>query len=298
LCGGGGTFAAQGRAVVAPWSRRGRAVVAPVDSGVPAGRQRRAPGSADVRAAGMAPYDVMGASRGLEVVELTRRFGTRAAVDTLTFTAKPGTVTGLLGPNGCGKSTTMKLLAGALTATSGSAHFDGAQLGVNQVAAKAITGFIPDVGGLFPRLTGREHLELAARLYQLRDWAPRADELLDVLDLARAADERAGTYSHGMSRKLSAAIALLPPTKLLLADEPFDGVDATGIDRLAELFAGRAAQGACVLVTTHLLGVAETLCDTVHLMRDGRVHVEVNDTENLASTYRELLGVAREDHGR
>jgi ABC-2 type transport system ATP-binding protein len=236
---------------------------------------------------------------GLEVIALTRRFGARAVVDELTFTAGPATLTGLLGPNGCGKSTTLKVLAGALTATSGSARFDGAEIGVNEVGTKAITGFIPDVGGLFPRLTGREHLELAARLYQLRDWERRAGELLDVLDLSRAADDRAGAYSHGMSRKLSAAIALLPPARLLLADEPFDGVDATGIDTLSELFAARAAAGACVIVTTHLLGVAETLCDTVHLMLDGQLRDEVSGARlsDLGSIYRDVLGVAREDHG-
>jgi ABC-2 type transport system ATP-binding protein len=149
-------------------------------------------------------------------------------------------------------------------------------------------------------LTGREHLELAARLYQLRDWQRRADELLDVLELSRAADDRAGTYSHGMSRKLSAAVALLPPARLLLADEPFDGVDATGIDTLSALFAERAAEGACVMVTTHLLGVAETLCDTVHLMLDGRLRAEVSGARlpELGSIYRDVLGVARDDHGR
>jgi len=239
-------------------------------------------------------------SRGLDVVGLTRRFGTRTVVDGLTFTAAAGTVTGLLGPNGCGKSTTMKLLAGALVASDGHAWFDGAPLGVNEIGTKALTGFVPDVGGLFPRLTGHEHLELAARLYQLRDWEARADELLEQLDLARSAHERAGTYSHGMSRKLSAAIALLPPTRLLLLDEPFDGVDATGIDTLAALFRTRAEEGACVLVTTHLLGVAETLCDTVHLMFEGKLRVEISGAglPDLARTYREVLGVAREDHGR
>jgi ABC-2 type transport system ATP-binding protein len=248
----------------------------------------------------MRPYDLVEDARGLEVSGLTRRFGPRTVVDALTFTAGHGTVTGLLGPNGCGKSTTMKLLAGALIATSGGATFEGIELGVNQVAAKAVTGFIPDVGGLFPRLTGREHLELTARLFGLHGWQERADELLDQLELARSADERAGTYSHGMSRKLSAAIALLPPVRLLLADEPFDGVDATGIDTLTELFARRAASGGCVLVTTHLLGVAETLCDVVHLMYAGKVRAEISGAAlpDLGHTYREVLGVAREDYGR
>jgi ABC-2 type transport system ATP-binding protein len=237
---------------------------------------------------------------GLEVASLTRRFGSRAVVDDISLRVAPGTITGLLGPNGCGKSTTMKLLAGALTASSGTASLDGAPIGVNCIATKARTGFIPDAGGLFPRLTGNEHLELAARLYQLRDWEHRAEELLVALELAPAADTPAGTYSHGMSRKLSAAVALLPPSRLLLADEPFDGVDATGIDTLSELFTARAAQGACVVVTTHLLGVAETLCDTVHLMRDGQLRGEVSgdDLPWLGHRYREVLGVAREDHGR
>jgi ABC-2 type transport system ATP-binding protein len=236
----------------------------------------------------------------LEVVGLTRRFGSRAVVDGLTFEVAPGTVTGLLGPNGCGKSTTMKLLAGALVASGGVARLDGVDLGVDNVATKACTAFVPDVGGLFPRLTGREHLELAARMYQLRDWTERAVGLLEVLELAPAADERAGTYSHGMSRKLSAAIALLPPTRLLLLDEPFDGVDATGIDVLAALFRERADAGSCVLVTTHLLGVAETLCDSVRLMFEGRLKAEISGPElaDLGTTYRAALGVAREDHGR
>jgi ABC-2 type transport system ATP-binding protein len=240
------------------------------------------------------------AAEGLEVIGLTRCFGTRAVVDRLTFSAAAGTVTGLLGPNGCGKSTTMKLLAGALVATSGRASFDGAELGVNRIASKAVTGFVPDVGGLFPRLTGREHLELTARLYQLREWLEPADELLEALDLARFADDRAGTYSHGMSRKLSAAIALLPPTRLLLLDEPFDGVDATGIDTLVDLFRARADSGACVVITTHLLGVAERLCDTVHLMYDGQLRAEVSGAGllDIGSTYRAVLGVARGDHGR
>jgi ABC-2 type transport system ATP-binding protein len=236
----------------------------------------------------------------LEVCELTRRFGTRTVVDRVSFTAAAGTVTGLLGPNGCGKSTTMKLLAGALTVTSGRASYGGIPLGVNQLAGKALTGFVPDAGGLFPRLTGWEHLELAARLYRIADWQRRAGHLLDVLDLSRDAYERAGAYSHGMSRKLSTAVALLPDAELLLLDEPFDGVDATGIDTLSVLFAQRAAAGACVLVTTHLLGVAESLCERVFLMRDGVLRAEVSGSRlaDLGHVYRDVLGAAREDHGR
>lgn len=231
---------------------------------------------------------------GLTVNGLTRRFGRRVVVNQITFTVPAGGVIGLLGPNGCGKSTSLKMLAGALTAHDGNANLSGAPVGVGQLATKAATGYIPDVGGLFPRLTGTEHLELTARLFRLTDWRTRAAELLDDLELADTAHQPAGTYSHGMSRKLSAAIALLPQPRLLLADEPFDGVDQTGIDTLTRLFTAAAGAGAAVLLTTHRLDVAADLCEHVHLMRDGTIIAAATPSElahgSLADTYRDVLG--------
>jgi ABC-2 type transport system ATP-binding protein len=208
---------------------------------------------------------------GLALASLTRTFGSRSVVNGLTLTAGAGQVVGLLGPNGCGKSTTLKMLGGVLAATSGTFTLDGAPGGVGALGVKARTGFIPDVGGLFPRLSAWEHLELCARLFAVPNWRVRGAGLLAALDLDGATHERAGEFSHGMSRKLSAAIALLPGPGLLLADEPFDGVDLAGIDALCALFSGAAARGAVVLVSTHLLGVAESLCDQVHLVKAGSV---------------------------
>ncbi len=239
---------------------------------------------------------------GLRVTGLTRRFGGRAVVEALDLHVPAGSVVGLLGPNGCGKSTTMKLLAGALVPHDGSFTLDGVPGGVDSLDVKGRTGFVPDVGGLFPRLSAWEHLELAARLFEVDDWRPRAHRLLEALDLGDVAGERAGGYSHGMSRKLSAAIALLPSPRLLLADEPFDGVDQAGIDVLADLLATEARRGAAVLVTTHVLDVAERLCDTIHLLQRGRVRASLDARElaggTLPGMYRDMLGVVRQDPDR
>lgn len=235
---------------------------------------------------------------GLSLSNLTRTFGARTVVNGITLTAGAGQVVGLLGPNGCGKSTTMKMLGGVLAATSGTFTLDGTPGGVGALGVKARTGFIPDVGGLFPRLSAWEHLELCARLFAVPKWRDRGAELLATLDLDGATHERAGEFSHGMSRKLSAAIALLPAPGLLLADEPFDGVDASGIDALSELFAGAAARGAVVLVSTHLLGVAESLCDQVHLVKAGSVlaagtPADLAGAGSLAGAYQRVLSAAR-----
>ena len=239
---------------------------------------------------------------GLALANLTRTFGARTVVNGLTMTAHAGQVVGLLGPNGCGKSTTMKMLGGVLAATSGTFTLDGALGGVGALGVKARTGFIPDVGGLFPRLSAWEHLELCARLFAVPNWRVRGAGLLASLDLDGATHERAGEFSHGMSRKLSAAIALLPGPGLLLADEPFDGVDQAGIDSLCTLFSGAAARGTVVLVSTHLLGVAESLCDQVHLVKAGSVlaagtPADLAGSGSLAGAYQRVLS-ARQHVGR
>jgi ABC-2 type transport system ATP-binding protein len=244
-----------------------------------------------------------GAPSGLALSHLTRTFGSRTVVDDLSLVAAPGQVVGLLGPNGCGKSTTMKMLAGVLRATSGTFALDGHPGGVSSLDVKARTGFIPDVCGLFPRLSAWEHLELCSRLFAVTNWQSRAGELLSVLDLGGSANQRAGEFSHGMSRKLSAAIALLPAPALLLADEPFDGVDLAGIEALSALLTRAAAGGAVVLVTTHLLGVAESLCDQVHLVQAGKVVAAGSPADlaaggSLARGYEQVLSCARQDAGR
>lgn len=204
--------------------------------------------------------------------DLVRKFRSVTAVDGVSLQVGAGEILALLGPNGSGKSTTMSMLAGVIRPTSGTITVAGHSLQGATLQAKQNTGFVPDVGGLFPRLTGWEHLELAARLWGMdSSWQERARELLTRLDLLEAADRRASTYSKGMTRRLSVVIALLSRPRLLLLDEPFDGVDPTGSESVLELILEAAAQGSAVVVSTHLMDVAERVCDQVAVLARGRV---------------------------
>ena len=209
----------------------------------------------------------------LTVEHLTRRYRKVLAVDDLSFTADSGEITGLLGHNGCGKSTTMRILAGSMSATSGRFTFDGQVGGVDSIRVKMRTGYIPDIGGVFPRLTGWEHMELCARLFGVAapEWRSRSRDLLEALQISDAAANLAGTYSHGMGRKLSAAIALMPQPDLLLADEPFDGVDAEGVATISGVLRAAADRGATVVLSTHLLNIADDICARTWTMTRGAV---------------------------
>ena len=191
----------------------------------------------------------------LEVLEISRSYGATIVVDRISFSLRGGSMLALLGPNGCGKSTTMKVLSGAIPAGSGSYTIDDHPGGSDH--ARRSTGYVPDTKGVFPRLTGREHLQLAQRLHQVPDSDQRRRELIDRLSLGEVADLPAVAYSHGQSRRLSMAMALIADPPLLLVDEPFDGVDPEGVDTITALLVEARDRGAAVLLTTHLLDAAE-----------------------------------------
>jgi ABC-2 type transport system ATP-binding protein len=170
----------------------------------------------------------------------------------------------LLGPNGCGKSTTLKVLSGAIAPSGGTFTVDSSPAGSDH--ARRATGYVPDTRGVFPRLTGGEHLELAARLHHAEDWEPRAAALIERLALDEVADLPAAAYSHGQSRRLSMAMALVAQPPLLLVDEPFDGVDPEGVDTITELLVEERDRGAAIVLTTHLLDAA-AIADDVAVFR-------------------------------
>ena len=201
----------------------------------------------------------------LDVLGISRSYGTHVVVRDVTFHVAPGTMLALLGPNGCGKSTTLKILSGAIAPTAGTFTVDGRPAGSDD--ARRSTGYVPDTRGVFPRLTGGEHLELAARLHGADDWRERADALIERLALDEVADLPAGAYSHGQSRRLSMAMALVGRPPLLLVDEPFDGVDPDGVDTITELLVEERARGAAVVLTTHLLDAA-AIADDVAVFHD------------------------------
>jgi ABC-2 type transport system ATP-binding protein len=206
-------------------------------------------------------------TRGLRVA-----FGPVVAVDGLDLSVQPGTAVALIGRNGAGKSTTLRVLAGVLPPTGGQARVAGIDVAREPAAAKAQVGYCPDVGGLIPRATPWEHLSLAATLRGLGDgWSERATALLDRFDLLGAADRVTAGFSHGMGRRLSVVLAVLHSPAVLLLDEPFDGVDPLGAEATLDVIAEARAAGAAVIVSTHLLQLAMRACDEAVVLRAGGV---------------------------
>jgi ABC-2 type transport system ATP-binding protein len=208
----------------------------------------------------------------VETIGLRVAFGPVIAVDSLDLTVQPAASVALVGRNGAGKSTTLRVLAGVLPATSGEVLVAGVDVTRDPAGAKARIGYCPDVGGLIPRATPWEHLALAAKLRGLRpNWPDRATSLLDRFDLLAAADRVTAGFSHGMGRRLSVVLAVLHEPQVLLLDEPFDGVDPLGVEATLEVIAQARAAGSAVIVSTHLLPLAASACDEVVVLRGGRI---------------------------
>ncbi len=229
----------------------------------------------------------------VEVDRLWVRFGEVDAVRGITFSVAPGTATALLGRNGAGKSTTMRVLAGVIPATDGLVRVLGHDLRADTMSVKRLTGYCPDVGGLVPRATPWEHLQLAARLRRLQGWEDRARELLERFDLGAAAHRVTAGFSHGMGRRMSVILAAFHQPEVLLLDEPFDGVDPLGVDATMDVIADARARGAAVLVSTHLRELAVQVCQDALVLRGGSAVAEMPAAEMSgeagADAYRALL---------
>lgn len=208
-------------------------------------------------------------SYGIEVEQLTKRYGGRAVVDDLSFSVQPGRVTGYLGPNGSGKSTTMKILLGLASATAGQATIGGR--GYRELADPAGTvGVLIEQDAFHPGRSGRDHLQILADVAGVP--AARLSEILVLVGLgAEAADRRVGAYSLGMRQRLSLAAALLCDPPVLVLDEPGNGLDPQGIRTLRDLLRSRAANGDTVLVSSHMLAEIEHLVDDLVVIDEGRL---------------------------
>ena len=209
----------------------------------------------------------------LIVEGLARCFGRLEAVAELSLRVEPGTITGFLGANGAGKTTTLRCIAGLLTPDAGRIVIAGADQAQEPRVAKARLGFVPDRPFLYERLSAREFLAFIAALHDLpaEPAERRAEALLARLELASHADRTIEGYSLGMRQKTAIAAAMLHSPPLLLLDEPLNGLDPAATRVLKSLLREHADAGGGVLVSTHLLDVAERLCDTLVIVRGGRV---------------------------
>jgi ABC-2 type transport system ATP-binding protein len=206
---------------------------------------------------------------------LVKRFGQLAAVDGVDLTVRPGEVFGLLGPNGAGKTTTINICTGLLRPTSGTVRISGLDVQRDARVAKRLIGYVPDAPYLYDKLTGREFVTFMGRLYgTTRNLARRVDELLDYFGLSEAADDLIGGYSHGMNQKTALSGVLIHDPLLLFLDEPTVGLDPRSARLLKDTLQSLASQGRAVILSTHILEIAQAICDRVAILNHGRIVAE------------------------
>ena len=218
----------------------------------------------------------------ITVEKLSKRYGDYVAVDDVSFTCKPGLVTGFLGPNGAGKSTTMRILAGLTPATSGTAHIGG--LSYREIPNPATqVGVLLDASAQHAGRTGEEILRLSAMTLGVgRD---RVDEMLELVSLTpEESSRRVRNYSLGMRQRLGLANALLGDPQILILDEPANGLDPAGIHWMRTLLRDYANRGGTVLLSSHLLHEIESIADEILVIGQGRIVAQGTKAELLAGT--------------
>jgi ABC-2 type transport system ATP-binding protein len=226
----------------------------------------------------------------IEVVGLTKLYDGFVAVDGLSFVVRPGEVVGLVGPNGAGKTSTLRCLSGIIPATRGTIRICGHDIAGDPVAAKRCLAFFADEPRLFDYLTVEQHLAFTARVYQVGNYRELVTPLLAELEMTGKARALPGELSRGMKQKLAIACGLLHSPRAIFFDEPLTGLDPIGIRRMKETIRKRAAEGAAILISSHLLHLLEEICSHVLIVQNGRKVVD----GTLEEVVRQFAGQAGE----
>lgn len=209
----------------------------------------------------------------IETKHLVKRYGDKVAVDDVSFDVYSGEIFGFLGPNGAGKTTTIKMIVGLLQPTSGTVRVGGYDVQEQPLLAKSASGYVPDEPNLYAKLTGRELLRFVGDLYGLdrQQVERRIEELLRLFDLTQAAEDTIDSYSHGMQQKIALAAGLIHDPKVLVLDEPTVGLDPKSARLIKDMLRQIATRGAAVFLSTHILEIAERMCDRIGIIDRGRL---------------------------
>jgi len=230
----------------------------------------------------------------IAVRELKKLYGDFTAVDSISFDVGPGEILGLVGPNGAGKTTTLRCIAGIISPSGGTISIAGHALGDDPIAAKRALAFIPDEPHLFEYLSVEEHLRFIGRLYGVSDVETRGAAILAELELTEKKRALPGELSRGMRQKLAIACGLLHDPSALILDEPLTGLDPAGMRRMRATIIARAAAGAAVILSSHLLNLVEELCTKMLVVRQGRC-VAYGPIDSIMAAHPELSGLSLED---
>lgn len=209
----------------------------------------------------------------IEVKNLKKSFKSVQAVKGISFQARDGAITGLLGHNGAGKSTSLRILYGLLKADSGSAVIDNIDVLANPQQAQRLVGVMTDAHGLYPRLTAREHIEYFARLRGMPEdlIKSRSDELIARLDMTEIAERRTEGFSQGEKMKVCLSRSLVHDPQNLIMDEPTNGLDVMSTRSVRSILQELKKQNKCILLSSHIMQEIDALCDELVIIADGRV---------------------------
>jgi ABC-2 type transport system ATP-binding protein len=205
----------------------------------------------------------------IEVNDFHKSFANQVAARGITFRVERGEILAIIGPNGAGKTTTMRALAGIIPASRGRMSIAGFDINADTLAAKSRLAFVPDDAPLFHDLTVDEHLSFYASIYQVSDAPAKALKLLDEFELRSKLGTTASNLSRGMRQKLAICCAYLHDPEAILFDEPLTGLDPQGIRVFKRSLQERAAQGAAVMISSHMLAMVEDLCTHVLILDQG-----------------------------
>lgn len=233
----------------------------------------------------------------LKIENLTKTYGHKKAVDDLSLHIESGSIYGFIGHNGAGKTTTLKTIVGIMNFDSGDIYIDGKSIKKDALACKKIMAYIPDNPDLYEYLTGIKYLNFICDVYGV-DQEKRTERIKkysDMFELSDSLGEVISAYSHGMKQKLAIIAALVHEPKLIIMDEPFVGLDPKATHLLKQLMRQMCDQGAAIFFSTHVLEVAEKLCDKIAIIKAGKLIVSGNTQDVIGDESLEDVFLELED---
>ena len=233
----------------------------------------------------------------LKIENLTKTYGHKKAVDDLSLHIESGSIYGFIGHNGDGKTTTLKAIVGIMNFDSGDIYIDGKSIKKDALACKKIMAYIPDNPDLYEYLTGIKYLNFICDVYGV-DQEKRTERIKkysDMFELSDSLGEVISAYSHGMKQKLAIIAALVHEPKLIIMDEPFVGLDPKATHLLKQLMRQMCDQGAAIFFSTHVLEVAEKLCDKIAIIKAGKLIVSGNTQDVIGDESLEDVFLELED---